>query len=126
MRGLTLRCALYRKCNLCIPRNETARPLFPIPTFMYQSAIYIFPGLVCLFWRQTELVGLDFKSSDWKLCSLTLAEFWKLAQLFIFVLGICAWSQIRPFSSLLLAFNLKCCSGPMIPLKASCLYLNDL
>ncbi len=32
---------------LCIPRNCAA--LFPIPTFTYLWAIYIFPGSVCLF-----------------------------------------------------------------------------
>ncbi len=48
--------------DLCIPRNETARPrcnhnriiifclpIFPISTFMYLWVIYIFPGSACLF-----------------------------------------------------------------------------
>ncbi len=36
--------ALNWKSDLYIPRNETVRPSFPIPTFMYLWAIYIFPG----------------------------------------------------------------------------------
>ncbi len=39
------------KSNLCVPRNETARPRFPIPTFMYicERFIYSIPKSVCLF-----------------------------------------------------------------------------
>jgi hypothetical protein len=33
--------ALYRKFDLCIPRNETARPRLQIPTFMHLILGYI-------------------------------------------------------------------------------------
>ncbi len=42
------------------------------------SDLYI-PMIGLPIWLQTKLVGLDFKLSDWKLCNLTLPEFWKLA-----------------------------------------------
>jgi hypothetical protein len=47
---------LYRKYDLCIPRNETMWASFPISTFMYLLAIYIFPGLVYLFsWCKIDI-----------------------------------------------------------------------
>jgi hypothetical protein len=39
----------YRKFVTNIPRKGTARPHVPIPIYMFLSAIYIFPRLVCLF-----------------------------------------------------------------------------
>ncbi len=41
--------ALQTRSDLCIPRNETARASFPISTFMFLWAIYIFPRSVHLF-----------------------------------------------------------------------------
>ncbi len=46
---------LYRKSDICIPRNKNSAASFPIPTFMYRWVIYIFPGIGLQQNRQTDL-----------------------------------------------------------------------
>jgi hypothetical protein len=40
---LVLTATLYQIFETYIPRDETVRPMFPISTFMYLGAMYIFP-----------------------------------------------------------------------------------
>jgi hypothetical protein len=68
---------LISDSDLCIPRNETARPHYfqnriimfspPISTFLYLWGIYIFPGLVCLVCCSQigrPILGIDKSLTD--------------------------------------------------------------
>ncbi len=66
---------VYQKFETNIPRKETARPQFPIPTFVIQWAIYIF--LVCLFCCTKiggPTVGICINSSQKHECCTALPE----------------------------------------------------
>ncbi len=91
---LQIRSALYWKYNLCIPRNETARPC---SQFLHSCCcewfIYIFPGFVCLFGcsKIGKLILGIFKCSHIHDCGNWEAEYynyvWEITRQRSFISG---------------------------------------
>ncbi len=64
---------------------------FPIPTFMYLWAIYIFPGSVCLFGCS------KIAHRSWEYKSLTDTWMWKLGDRTVIILFWKYWDQAAHF-----------------------------
>jgi hypothetical protein len=65
-------CTLQRKSDLCIPRNETARPCSQFPLHVYVSDLYIptiRPPILLQQIKQTDL-NICFEFSMQCLCSV--------------------------------------------------------